>query len=77
MRVSGLMYLFEQLHCALWLLLALGLAAGQVRPEPLRLLCTALFLDGLTLACALLPFPLMGNRVCTKRGAKSRAGLMA
>ena len=57
MRISGLMYLFEQLHCALWLLLALGLAAGQVRPEPLRLLCTALFLGALTLACALLPFP--------------------
>ena len=57
MRVSGLMYLLEQLHCALWLLLALGLAAGQVRPEPLRLLCTALCLGGLTLVCALLPFP--------------------
>lgn len=57
MRVSGLMYLLEQLHCALWLLLALGLAAGQMRPAPLRLPCTALFLGALTLACALLPFP--------------------
>ena len=59
MRISGLMYLLEQLHCALGLLLALGLAAGQVRPAPWRLLGTALALAGLSLLCTMRPTSLL------------------